>query len=132
MIKHKLDEIRKKWGIKPRPFMYILEKGEPVPCDDTMEWGKFMEDSDRILARATIERDGVATMISTVFLAVDHSFCMEGPPILWETMVFQNDKACNAFTQRYANAEQAIAGHNFVFSEVIRRLDMGEDLRKDT
>lgn len=132
MIKDDLDGLRKKWGIHPRPFMYVLVNGEPVPCDDTLEWGKFMHDSDRILARTTIERDGVETMVSTVFLAVDHSFCMDGPPILWETMVFQDNKACDAFTQRYANAEQAIAGHNYVLNEVVRRLDMGEDLRKDT
>lgn len=29
--------------------------------------------------------------VSTVFLGLDHSWVIDGPPILWETMVFQEN-----------------------------------------
>ena len=68
---------------------YILnEAREAVPCTDLMEWGRMFEDPDtRRVGRTRVgEHD-----ISTVFLALDHSFG-EGPPMLFETMVFGPDK----------------------------------------
>jgi hypothetical protein len=51
---------------------------------------------------------GIPIMVSTVFLGIDHGY--EGPPILWETMVFGTD--FQDFGQaRYRSQEEAIAGH---------------------
>ena len=47
-------------------------------------------------------------LVSTVFLGIDHSFG-EGPPILWETMIF--DGPHDQFQERYTSKEEAIAGH---------------------
>lgn len=54
--------------------------------------------------------DGPECRISTVFLGVDHQHVPGGPPILWETMVFDangRDWGC----ERYTSEADAIAGH---------------------
>jgi hypothetical protein len=62
---------------------YILDGKRAVECHDLMAWAKWYETGDRRVADETI--DGVR--VSTVFLSLDHSFG-EGPPMLFETMVF--------------------------------------------
>jgi hypothetical protein len=62
---------------------YILDGKRAVECHDLMTWAKWIETGDRRVADETI--DGVR--VSTVFLSLDHSFG-EGPPMLFETMVF--------------------------------------------
>lgn len=68
---------------------YILNGyGEPVRCDDLMQWAMWMErrpDPRRVALDETAE-----FRVSTVFLALDHNFG-DGPPILWETMVFRGE-----------------------------------------
>ena len=60
------------------------ENGDPIPCDDILEWGRWFETSNRHVARTEIV-PGV--VVSTVFLGLDHNFGALGPPVLWETMV---------------------------------------------
>lgn len=62
---------------------YILDGHEVVEEPDLMKWAEWFEKAERHVNRETI--DGVD--ISTVFLAMDHSFG-HGPPMLFETMVF--------------------------------------------
>jgi hypothetical protein len=63
---------------------YILgENGELVPCNDLMEWAREFDNTRRQVAGETIGE----SLISTVFLGLDHSFG-GAVPILWETMVF--------------------------------------------
>jgi len=59
------------------------EKGNPVAEPDPMKWAKWFETAKRQVAKDEIGE----AKISTVFLGLDHSFG-DGPPILWETMVF--------------------------------------------
>lgn len=65
---------------------YILNKhGKPVPEPDLEKWAHwFGNNEDRIVKQEHIGK----IMVSTVFLGLDHNFIREGPPILWETMVF--------------------------------------------
>jgi hypothetical protein len=44
-----------------------------------------------------------------VFLGFDYNFSGNGPPLLWETMIFggRHDRTC----QRYASCKDALAGH---------------------
>lgn len=65
---------------------YILnDSGVPVPEPNVMKWAAWMEDFDR----RRVARDKVGEVeVSTVFLGLDHRFLGEGPPLLWETMVF--------------------------------------------
>lgn len=48
-------------------------------------------------------------LVSTVFLGLDHSFG-DGPPVLWETMVFNGEHDQDQW--RYTSQEEAIAGHS--------------------
>lgn len=55
------------------------------------------------------------TLISTVFLGVDHS--MFGEPLLFETMIFGG--RYNELQRRYATLEQAVLGHQQVIGLLI-------------
>lgn len=50
--------------------------------------------------------------ISTVFLGIDHGFTVEGPPILFETMVFCQGSRSDLEMERYATWAEAVEGHN--------------------
>lgn len=64
---------------------YILDNHKPVAAG-LVTWAKWFEQGadNRRVASTNI---GVAR-VSTVFLGIDHRFGDEGPPILFETMVF--------------------------------------------
>lgn len=55
--------------------------------------------------------------VSTVFLVNDHNFGGEGPPVLWETMVF-DPEGHGAQSQRYISEIQALAGHDQIVAMV--------------
>lgn len=65
---------------------YKLDRdGKPRPCPDLLEWANWFEKSgnERQVRLDTFESGHV----STIFLGIDYNFG-DGPPILWETMVF--------------------------------------------
>lgn len=66
--------------------LYTLnDKGEPVPCADSTEWGKWFFTHDRIVRQTKINND---TGVSTVFVGIDYSFGTQKSPAVFETMVF--------------------------------------------
>jgi len=85
---------------------YILddETGEPIPCEDLLTWGKWLQGADRTVAK-TKKGD---IRVSTMFLGLDHSFG-EGPPLLYETMIFGGEH--DQYQARYATRKEALAGH---------------------
>jgi hypothetical protein len=86
-------------------YRYILDAKKPVECEDLLTWAKWFETANRHVA--VEERDGVR--VSTVFLGHDHRFGGDGPPILFETMIFggPNDQD----QDWYSTWEEAEAGH---------------------
>ncbi len=73
---------------------FMLIDGKIVKTKDLLLWGRWMEKhSDRVIERTTV--DGVD--ISTVFLGLDHNWGGNGPPILFETMIFggEHDEYCD-------------------------------------
>lgn len=88
---------------------YILDDaGGAVSVSDVLQWARWYEESDnRIVAQDTV----AGMLVSTVFLAIDHRFAGEGPPILWETMVFPQGTADEVYCERYASRSEALAGH---------------------
>jgi len=93
---------------------YILKAGEPVRCDDALEWGRWFEaatkSGDRLIAQDRDEHaapDGV--LVSTVFLGLDHNFSEKGPPVLWETLVFGG--VLDGEMDRYSSRAAALDGH---------------------
>lgn len=65
---------------------YILEGKIPVPAKNLLEWALWIEEGheQRVVAQETIGK----YWVSTVFLGLDHRFGDSGPPLLFETMVF--------------------------------------------
>ena len=86
---------------------YILVDGKPVKCENIAEWGQWFEKDDRKIDHTIISDTG-DEYVSTVFLGLDHSFG-DGPPILFETMVFGGP--LDQEMDRYATMEEAQAGH---------------------
>lgn len=89
---------------------YILVDGVPVPEPDLFKWAAWMEgakgSSDWILARTTISKE---VKVSTVFLGLDHNFDLEGPPEVFETMIFGGPKDQHCW--RYSTKADALLGH---------------------
>jgi hypothetical protein len=82
---------------------YILDGHETRPAN-IVAWACWYETAERHVAETQI----ADSMVSTVFLGLDHSFGT-GPPLLFETMVFGG--AMDQETDRYTTWEQAEAGH---------------------
>ena len=60
-----------------------------VPCD-LMTWARWFEENDRRIRATQIKRGVVeGPWVSTIFIGLDHRFGFDGPPLLYETMVFK-------------------------------------------
>jgi hypothetical protein len=92
-------------SISKRQLFYILDGHTPVATDDVLEWGRMFELKNR---RVKDDQIG-AYWVSTVFLGVDHNYG-DGPPLLFETMVFVEGKDVGTCV-RYATWDEALAGH---------------------
>ena len=88
---------------------YILDRdGNPVVEPNFIRWCEWMGKNNRGVLRDTV--GGCA--VSTVFLATDHRFGGGGPPILFETMIFNYRFAHEyEYCERYCTREQAVVGH---------------------
>lgn len=93
---------------------YILDDNHiPVIEDDLYAWGRWMEAARRSGARTVGRTDIPGGFISTVFLGIDHSFIGGGPPVLFETMVFANERGGEDLdSRRYSTWGEALDGHN--------------------
>ncbi|MGV7794884.1 hypothetical protein PJP13_24240 [Mycobacterium kansasii] len=89
--------------------------GQVIPDDwyDATKYprGKAKWNTQQRVGR-TVLTDGAndGTVVSTVWLmGIDHSYEPDGPPIIFETMIFggQSDQEL----RRYATEEQAMRGH---------------------
>lgn len=88
-------------------FLYILDDdGEQIPAPDVVTWARWYETADeaRQIALDTIGKVG----ISTIFTAINQRFHDDGPPLLYETMIFGGDRRdC----EHYATRQEALDGH---------------------
>jgi len=91
---------------------YILDGQEAVIEPDLHKWGIWFQTADRHVASDKIDK----IRVSTVFLGLDHSFD-EGPPQLFETMVFGGPLADEM--DRYATWAEAKSGHAKMFERVL-------------
>ena len=99
---------------------YILdEQGNAVACGDLMTWAAWFENAKTKLHVAYDTIDEHVT-VSTVFLGLDHNFQRNGPPILWETMVFGGEH--DGYQERYATREGAVVGHEMALA-MVRKLE---------
>ena len=99
-----------------RPHRWVLDAdGNAQPEPNLLAWARWYETADRQLARDVELVGGEEVTVSTVFLALDHA--VEGPPILWETMVFGGP--LDGERRRYTGREDALQGHGKMVAWVI-------------
>jgi len=102
-----------------KPRFWILDGKEVVGTDNVLEWAKMFEEGKRIVRQEDLkpmEKDGLLSpfswfdcRVSTVFLGLDHSFRGEGPPDIFETMIFGGP--LDQETRRYSTWDDAEIGH---------------------
>jgi hypothetical protein len=89
---------------------YILEDKEVRKVRSLTKWGEWMAKADRHVAQTHVDH----FFVSTVFLGLDHSW-LAGPPLLFETMVFDGDGATQDWSglecRRYSIWAEAETGH---------------------
>lgn len=73
-----------------------------IPCD-LKRWAEERENNS--VARMKI--GGI--LVSTVFLGIDHGFAAEGPPIVFETMIFGGEH--DEFQSRCSTWTEALEMH---------------------
>lgn len=82
-----------------------------------MEGARAFENTDS--RRVGYDELGNLSYVSTVFLGLDHSFLSDGPPVLYETMIFNGPYS--DWQDRYHTRAEALEGHN----KVVARLRQG-------
>lgn len=86
---------------------YILAADGRTPIRASLkEWGDFFGNNDARRVAADELPGGVR--VSTIFLGLNHNWG-DGPPLLWETMIFGGDN--DQWQYRYSSYEDAVAGH---------------------
>ena len=101
-------------GMDDYPRYFILDGHTPVHVKDVLEWGNWFEGANnkRRIKRTVI--DDIA--ISTVFLGLNHNFSSDGPPQIFETLVFNGPLDGEMY--RYATWDEAVAGHKTMVARV--------------
>jgi len=85
-----------------------------------------IDDSYRMIG-LTKTKDGEAR-VSTVWLGFDHSHSEEGPPLIFETMVFGGE--WDSFQWRYYTETQALMGHSLAVKCLQSGLSPQEEFKK--
>ncbi len=86
---------------------YILDhERQPVRVTEMLDWARWLEHADRHVGLDHLD-DGV--VVSTVFIGLDHRFDDDGPPLIFETMIFNG--ALDGEGQRYSTWDDAEIGH---------------------
>ena len=89
------------------PTFWVLDGHEVISTSDVHEWTQMWETDSRYVGNTEV---GDAR-VSTVFLGIDHRFSGDGPPLVFETMVFGLDDYDEQYTERYATWDEAERGH---------------------
>lgn len=99
-----------------RPDLYYIldDDGNPLAVDDVLVWAKWWETHEY---QRIVQQDHFGkTTVSTVFLGLDHRYFGDGPPVLWETMVFEGP--LDGTQQRYTSQQAARYGHAALCDQV--------------
>jgi hypothetical protein len=88
---------------------------KPPAWDDPEYFEKYLR-----VALDDFETPFGAVRVSTVFMGLDHSFG-DGPPVLWETLVFGG--LWDEYQWRYRSRSDAEAGH----TDIVKRIKEGRD-----
>jgi hypothetical protein len=95
----------KEWGVlmeRKQSVRFASEDGETSPDEDPTRIGS----------------DHVGDLwVSTVWLGLNHNYG-DGPPLIFETMVFPTGSYSEEYCQRYSTKEQAKEGHDRVVADL--------------
>jgi len=88
--------------------MYYDVEGNELPNAEA--WIPFLGDNQWRIQNEVVQVNGGETvMVSTVHLGMNHNFMNDGPPLIFETMIFGGKH--DQYQERYATKEQAEEGH---------------------
>lgn len=92
---------------------YWILKGKLPVRVNFLEWAMWS-----VTAKRRVKSNKIGhIMVSTVFLGIDHNFSEEGPPILFETLVFGGP--LDNKMDRYCTWEEAEKGHEEMLKKVM-------------
>lgn len=100
---------------------WILNDDHSLTGVDLMTWAKWLEENR---ARKIVKQETVGEYwISTVFLGLNHNYGPSGPPLLFETMVFDKERDkpggwTEHYCDRYSTWDEAMAGHAHIVAYV--------------
>lgn len=80
-----------------------------TPYKDVLEWAREFEDFEKRVVGKMDLPSGIH--ISTVWFGFDHRFIGDGPPLIFETMVF-SAAGESVDMERYSTLDEARAGHD--------------------
>lgn len=108
-------------------MFYILNNdNEIVEIEDILRWGGWFELSDRRVGLTTVGE----YRVSTAFLGINYRFMGDGPPLLFETMIFLDSQVEGElphvlkYQERYATYAEAQDGH----VRAVKRLETALEL----
>lgn len=104
----------------PRP-MYFDRKGNPLTC---LDWGdKFSDREYQVVKQETIGK----YLISTVWVGLNMNMFRDGPPLIFETMIFfeqaGNKNELCGYQERYSTEEEALIGHEKAKEELLLEIE---------
>lgn len=104
---------------------YYDIRGNAITVD---EWTTSRKDGDWETAHRKTDVDGHAS-VSTVWLGMDHRYGDDGPPLIFESMIFGGN--LDQTRERYSTMEEAHAGHERLVAQVRAERDAFADLAAD-
>lgn len=111
------EQDRREDGMNRLDCHWILD-GREVREVDLMTWALWFEDADRQIGRTEI---APGIYVSTVFLGINHRFLSDGPPLIFETMTFDDYDEVTGGFDRYATYDEAEDGHARIVAAMIAR-----------
>jgi hypothetical protein len=104
--------------------LWLDRQGEPIPM--LVSEALLTDDDYRVVKQDVFVVDDQPVMVSTVWLGLDMSFGLGGPPKIFETMIFSADAKSvllNEMQWRWSTEEEALEGH----AEACRLVQMTSD-----
>jgi hypothetical protein len=99
--------------------MWFDRQGQPIDAEAAnrllgdMAYSRIARTEITSASDSNIEFD-----VSTVWLGVNYNFTNDGPPIIFETMVFGGDESQDQMQWRWSTEEEARAGHAQVVTSI--------------
>jgi hypothetical protein len=104
----------------PSNHRYVLKGFTPVPCPDLETWARQFEKIDSRIIRQ--EFVGSLYWVSTVFLAIDHSFGMSAPALFESAVVLnrhvEGEDPEWSVMERYSTYAEAVEGHENIVNRL--------------